>query len=77
MPTPSSVRCTRCKAKVLEAPLAPASVSGTFTLPVTGSTVHFFFCGMCALLFREFVAPEVVHDSDWQEAKQELISTWS
>jgi hypothetical protein len=71
-----SAKCQRCKDDIV----GSASMSGTvfvnYWVPAVGVRARMFLCGACGLAFREFMAPELTTDGQFQAIKNELLSKW-
>lgn len=66
-------KCTRCGETVVESKGMQGTVMVNYYVPALGVRQRGILCGLCGLLFREFLVPAILDDPRYQEAKAELL----
>jgi hypothetical protein len=69
--------CARCEVQLVEAASMIGSVMVNYYMPAIDARARVFLCGMCGLVFREFMTPSLVGQPDWVAVKTELQKKWS
>lgn len=77
MATAREAKCARCDAVVVDEPSIVGTVMLNYYVPATGLKDRVVLCGMCGLVFREFLRPEVLNNPAFQAAKAALQEKWA
>jgi hypothetical protein len=65
-------KCSRCKETVVESKAMTGTVMVNYYVPAVGVRQRTILCGLCGLLLRELLHPELADNPMYQAAKAEL-----
>lgn len=69
--------CARCQTVCVDEASMLATTLVSYYVPSTDVRRRLFLCGMCSLGFREYLAPELIDDPDFQDSKRRLMQLWA
>lgn len=70
-------KCSRCKETVVESKAMTGTVMVNYYVPAVGVRQRTILCGLCGLLLRELLHPELADNPTYQAVKAELRARFS